>query len=137
MPARLKSADQTLQLGHRAKFSLDLSIAGNRVATIVGTSRRLEQGHQVQVVDAQVLKVGEALLEAGKVAGEQIHVAHGTNGLVTQVPGSRLAMLDIGPAQGSAAVRKSRAGGEDNGFDTGGKVHPLTVEPLQDIDKPG
>ena len=77
---------QLRQLLHGAKLWVHLTIAADRITAVVVTLRPAKQRHQMQVGDAQLGEVGDALAQPGQVAGEQVHVAHGADHAVGLEP---------------------------------------------------
>ena len=67
---------ERFQVDHRAEFGLDLAVGRHCVPAVICTAAWLEQRHEVQVTDAEIIQVVDVLAHAVEVAGEAIGV-HG------------------------------------------------------------
>jgi len=65
---------QALQVVHRAEAGFDRAVVADGVAAVVVTRGGQEQGHQVQVGQAQLFEVGDLGAHAVERAGEQVDV---------------------------------------------------------------
>ncbi len=119
------------QIGHRAQRRVDGAIVGHGVAAVVRAVARGQQGHQVQVGDAQFGQVGYALGHTAHVAGEAVGVGHVAEHIGLLEP--------VGPAL-AALVEQSQLGragdiaGSDDGQQVAAafvKVEPVAVEAAQ------
>ncbi len=74
-PPSTQPGRQVTQVLDGAQVGADRPVVLHGVATVVVALTGLEQRHQVQVGDPEVLEVVEALLDPGQVAGEAVGVA--------------------------------------------------------------
>ncbi len=73
-PGRAQLPRECAQIFDRAQCRLDGAVVGDRVAAVVGLGARVQQRHQVQVVDAQLAQVRQPLAHPPQRAGEAIDV---------------------------------------------------------------
>ena len=78
---------------HGADRWVHLAVAADGVATIIVAIRALEEWHQVQVGDSQLLEIADFLAQAAEVTGEQVDVSHRPNHAVRLIP-VRVAFAD-------------------------------------------
>ena len=64
------------QLLHGADRRVEFAVGTDGIAAVVVAFGALEQRHQVQVGDAHLRQIGDALVQALEIAGEQVDVAH-------------------------------------------------------------
>ena len=99
MPARAQVGGQRAQVVHRAQRRLDRAVVDDRVAAVVGLRARVQQRHQVQVGDAELAQVAEALAHAVQRPGEAVDVGDVADGLLALQPVRRDLALVVERAQ--------------------------------------
>ena len=87
------------QVVHRAQRRLDRAVVGDRVAAVVGLGPRLQERHEVQVADAELAQVREALADAVQRAGEAVGVGDVADRLLALQPVRRDLALVVQAAQ--------------------------------------
>ncbi len=65
---------QIAQVCHRSQRGINRAVAANRVAAVANRGY-FEERHQMQIGQSQLLEVGDFLLHARQITGEQIDVA--------------------------------------------------------------
>ena len=77
---------QVLQVFHLAQGRVHLAVAADRVAAVAVAVGALEQRHQVQIRQPQLLEVRNLLLQTLEVARVQVHVTHAAQHLLRLEP---------------------------------------------------
>ena len=77
---------QRAQVVHRAERGLHRAVVDHRVAAVVGLRAGVQERHEVQVADAELAQVGQALAHAVQRAGEAVDVGHVADGLLALEP---------------------------------------------------
>ncbi len=75
-----------LELLHRAEIGIDRAIVAHRIATVVLAVGRNEERHQVQIREAELLEVGNVVLELGQLIAEEIDVQNYSDHLLRLKP---------------------------------------------------
>ncbi len=102
---------QRLQIGHGAELGLDLAEARDRVAAVAATVHGVEEGHEVQVVDARLFQIIELPAHAVERARELVDVEAHAEQVVALVPARVLfplavPLLERGAAAAIAAAQR-------------------------------
>ena len=114
---------------------LHLAVAAHRIAAVVVAGRHLEHRHQVQIGDAQLAQIGDALAQALQVAREQVHVAHRAHHAVGLVP------VRIGLAHGVQRLELRRPvephlrGRGEDALEVIEEIVVITVEAMQALEQ--
>ena len=92
-------AGQVLEVVHGAQVRAHGAVVGDRVAAVGVAGARGEQGHEVEVGDAQLAQVVDAVLHAAQGAGEAVGI-----GGVADAAG----VLDPGGVEGAGQVQAAQ-----------------------------
>ena len=97
-----------------AQLGLDRTVVADGVPAVVVALARLEQRHQVQVGDAQVLEVVEVLGHSREVTGEPVGVARVAEHprLLQPVRGEQPLLVEALQVRGALGVRRGRGLGQ-------------------------
>ncbi len=77
---------QRAQIVHRAEPWVDLAVVADGIAAVVVALRRLEERHQVQIGQPQLLEIGDLGAHALQVAGKEIDVVDAAQHLLGLIP---------------------------------------------------
>ena len=77
------------QVFHGSQLGLNLAEVGNSISAVASVLGALQQGHQVQIVDAALLDVIQMALHTFEIAGEAVRVHEHTEHVISLVPVGR------------------------------------------------
>ena len=77
------------QVVYRTQSGLYAAVRAYCIAAVIFTGGAVEQRHEVHVIHAELMQVGNLVYEAAELSRKQIHVQHHADGFLTQIPGTR------------------------------------------------
>ena len=93
-PLGAQPGDQITELVHRSETGIDFTVVRHSISTVILTFPSLEQGHEMDVGDAQLLEIGDLLDHTGQITGKQVGVEHHAHQPVGHVPG-KIALVGL------------------------------------------
>ena len=81
-----QTGGQAAQVVHRPERGLDGAVVGDRVAAVVRRGPRAQERHEMQIGDAQLAQVGQALAHALQRPGEAVDVGDVADGVLAVQP---------------------------------------------------
>ena len=128
-------AGQVLEVVHGAQARAHGAVVGHRVAAVGVAGARGEQGHEVEVGDAQLAQVVDAILHAAQGAGEALGVGGVADAAGVLRPGG---VEGAGQVQAAQLVLALRVGPGGHGQQVEGSVlGGLIVEGGQSVEEVG